>query len=103
MFLLILIVFFLSLLSLLPGGAQGIALVVAGLLAPLLTQWFKGNWEGRFALAVAVGVSAMVAVGASYAAGEVRTWSELIKNATVVFGIAQLVYQAITLKPKPAI
>jgi hypothetical protein len=95
----ILIIALFALLSVLPS-AQGVALFLAGLIAPVLTQVFKGSLSGRLALAVSIVVSAVIAVAASYIAGDIHNVAELIKNGVVVFGLAQLVYQTITLKPK---
>ena len=88
------------LLAAMPVEAKGIALFIAGLVATGLTQLFKGNLSGRMALTLNVVLSAVIAVVASYAAGDIQNWQELVKNATVIFGLAQLVYQYLTTKKK---
>jgi uncharacterized membrane protein YjjP (DUF1212 family) len=98
-----LILMFTLFLLALPGGTQGIALFLAGLAATGLTQLFKGNMGGRWALTLSVFVSVVISLIASYISGDIHNWQELVKNSTSVIAVAQLAYQYITLKKQPSI
>lgn len=77
------------------SAAQGIALTIAGVVAPIVAQLIKrwGGVAGRWALALALAVSAAVALVALYMAGEVHSFGDVVKNIAAVFGIATVVFR----------
>jgi len=89
------------------GGITGeaLALLIAGLVAPYLTQWLKklfGSLEARPALWLAFGVSAVVAVIALLVTGElgwtlppgepIQAVVWFLEHTGIVFALATLVY-----------
>jgi hypothetical protein len=79
-------------------GSQAIALGISAVVAPILSQVLKRmtGVSGFAAVAVAAVVAAVIAIVATYIAGEAHTVGEFIKNASAVFGVATLVYRAVT-------
>lgn len=74
--------------------AQGIALTIAGIVAPFIAQVIK-NWTGAggaWAMLLACAVSAAIAIAASFIAGDVHSVSDVVKNAMAVFGVATVVF-----------
>lgn len=76
---------------------EGIAIAIAGVLAPILAQFMKGltGASGLWALLVAIVASGVVAIVAMFIAGEARTIGDFIQNISAVFGIATVVYKLI--------
>ena len=77
--------------------AQGIALTIAGGVAPFVAQVLK-KWSrlnGPYAMLLAAAVSAAIALVASFIAGDWHTIGDLVKNAAAVFGLATVVYHLI--------
>jgi hypothetical protein len=82
-------------------GSQAIALSISSVVAPLLSQVLKRltGASGFAAVAVAAVVAAVIAIVATYIAGEAHTFGDFVKNASAVFGVATLVYRAVTAIP----
>jgi len=84
-------------------GAEGIALGIAGVVAPLLAQLIK-KWSGtsgNVALGISIAVSAVIAVVAAFVSGDVHDIGELVKSAGTVFGIATVVFKLFMAETKP--
>jgi hypothetical protein len=101
---LITIFFLLTVLLLAVSNAEGLATGIAGLVAPILAQIVKRltGADGTAALVVTVVVSAAIAVGSLYLAGEIHGFGDVLKQAMAVFGIATLLYKGFTAVTQPA-
>lgn len=92
--------------------AQTLALFIAGVIAPILTQWLKrGKIEGRAALYLTFGVSTLLAVVCMLVTGELPSLgsvgdpilliTSILEAAGVVFALATLLYK--TFRPEPSL
>lgn len=88
---------------LLLSTGEGVGTAVAGFIAPFMAQWIKKKFgaSGGWALAITVAVSAVVAVGAMFYAGELHTFGDVVQNVASVFGVATIVYKLL-IAPAPA-
>lgn len=79
--------------------AEGVATMIAGVAAPIVAQLVKKAFgaSGFGALAVTVAASGLVALGAMYAAGEIHSVGDALKQITAVFGIATIAYKIFAL------
>ena len=76
------------------SAAQGIALTIAGIIAPIIAQGIKNltGAGGVWAMVLAAVVSGVVAIAASFIVGDWHTVGDLIKNAMTVLGVATVVF-----------
>lgn len=93
--------------------AEMVGLFFAGLIAPVLVQWLKkGKIEGRAALYLTFGVSALLAVACMLVTSElppvgpagdpVTLIASILEAAGVVFALATLLYKTIKPESTPA-
>lgn len=70
--------------------AEGIAIGIAGVVSPVITQWIKNSlgWKKWAAIALALIVSFVIALVSLFLAGESVDWMSF----GAVFGISQVVY-----------
>jgi hypothetical protein len=76
-------------------GNIGIA-ALAGIFVPFLVSFLKNtSWSAKVKQGVAIGTSAVVALGITALDNGVNLsdWKVLLANVTVVFSVAQVVYQ----------
>lgn len=83
--------------------AEGLALTIAGVIAPIVTQLLKHltDASGRLALIITVVVSAVVALLALYLSGEIHGIGDVLKQIGAVFALATVVYKFF-MAPAPA-
>lgn len=84
--------------------SQGIALAIAGVIAPILAELLK-RWTGASgftAVILAAAVSAVIAIAATFLAGEAHSLSDVVRNVGAVFALATLVYRAVIAANAPA-
>jgi hypothetical protein len=88
--------------------AEGIAILIAGVVQVPLMQWLKKALAvtDTSALALTLGVSGVIAFVAMLVTGEIVgtqfTWENLPGLATAVFGVATVVYNIFKGKRAPA-
>lgn len=73
----------------------GIA-ALAGIFVPILVSFLKNtSWSSKVKQGIAIGTSALVAFGITAIDNGVSfsDWRAFVANATVVFSVAQVVYQ----------
>lgn len=76
-------------------GNIGIA-ALAGIFVPFLVSFLKNtSWSAKVKQGIAIATSAVVAVGITAIDNGVNLsdWKVLVANVTVVFSVAQVVYQ----------
>lgn len=75
--------------------AEGIAIGIAGVAAPLLAQLVKRLFgaSGFTAVIVSFIASAAIAVVAMYMAGEIHSFGDVVKQVGAVFALSQLIYR----------
>ena len=84
------------------SAAEGIAIGMAGVVAPFVAQGLKrwGNIAGNRALVLAIAVSAAIALAALYVSGEITSVADVVRNIAAVFGIATVVFRLIIEPPR---
>jgi hypothetical protein len=83
--------------------SQGIALGIATVVGPILSQVLK-NWIGTTgfkAVLLAAFVSGALAVAATFIAGEAHSIGDIVKNASAVFGLATILYRGFAAATDP--
>lgn len=72
-----------------------IALALAGVVSPILTQAVKKwlQWSDFKALALAAITAWLVAILAMWATGELHSAQEVVLKVNAVFGLATLIYK----------
>lgn len=88
-------VVFLVILQATVSVSQGVALTVAGIVAPILSQLLKRftGMSGNVALGVTILVCAAITIGAMYFTGDIHTVGDVAKQIGTVFAIATVVYK----------
>jgi len=78
--------------------AEGSALLIAGVVAPILAQFVKRMFgaSSLAALAVTLVVATLVALAGMYVAGQIHSAGDVLKQIMAVFGIATLIYKLFT-------
>src|SRR5882724_3437715 len=85
------------------SASQGIALGIATVVGPILSQLLK-NWIGTSgfkAVLLAAVVSGTLAVAATFIAGEAHSVGDIVKNASAVFGLATILYRGFAAATDP--
>lgn len=88
----------LTVVFLVASNAEGIAIGIAGTVAPILAQVVKKltGASGAVAMLLTVVVSAAIALLSLYLAGEIHTFGDVVTNAMAVFGIATVVFKLVS-------
>jgi hypothetical protein len=75
--------------------ANAVATLIAGAVAPLLTQVLKKmvGWSDTAALMLTVAVSVVVAFVSMWLVGEIQSLADVATSSAAVFGLATLVYK----------
>jgi len=78
--------------------SEYIALTLAGIMSPILTQVIKKwlQWQDFKALLLTAATAAILAVVAMWSTGELISPQEVVLKITAVFGLATLIYKSFT-------